>query len=267
MAMDEPMTAARLCQMGKNYCAIRNYKQGKKYLIQAVIKGSSAGARALLLLGKQFYKAGGKENFLDAEDCFQVLADRGSGESCLYLGRLYRGGLGVDRDIQAAFNYFAEAYELGIATGAYEAGCLIMPDAFVSDDAKQAAIEWFKAAEEEGVIRANTEIGLLLCDNLPEHNREALEWFMKGVRGGDTDAMIYASDLYLSGLGTPKNVTIAMSLLKKAADKGSSKANTILGDLYAAGNYVQKNQAVAQAYYRRAAQREKEHEGARKSRS
>lgn len=250
--MEEPMTAARLCQMGKNYCAIRNYKKGKEYLLQSVIKGSSAGARALFSLGKQFYEAGDDENYQNAEDCFQALADRGHGESCLYLGKMYRGGLGVPRDIQAAFNYFAESYELGLAQGAYEAGCLIMPDAFVSDDAKSAAIEWFKAAEEEGIVRACTDIGLLLCDNLPEHNKEALFWFLKGVKGGDTDAMIYASDLYLSGMGTPKNVTIALSLLKRAADAGSPKANTILGDFYAAGDYVERNMAAARAYYKRA---------------
>lgn len=250
--MGEPMTAAKLCQMGKNYCAIRNYEKGKDYLIQAVIKGSSAAARALLDLGKQFYRAGGKANYQKAEDCFQVLADRGSAESCLYLGRMYRNGLGVAPDVQVAFNYFAESYELGSAQGAYEAGLLIVPEAFVSDDAKSAAIEWFKVAEEEGIVRACTEIGLLLCDNLPEHNKEALAWFLKGVRGGDTDAMIYASDLYLSGMGTPKNVTIALALLKRAADEGNPKANTILGDFYAAGNYVERNLAVAHAFYKRA---------------
>lgn len=248
--MEETLTAAQLYRLGKNYYMIRNYRKALEYLIDAVIKGSSGAARLLMELGKFCYHRHEEGDYGVAERCFQTLADRGSGESCLYLGRMCRNGLGRKKDVRAAFDYFDEAYQLGCGEGAFEAGSLILPDAWVYEEAKQAAIGWFKAAAEDGIVRANTEIGLLLCDSIPEHNAEALTWFVKGIQGGDTDAMVYASDLYMSGVGVPKNEKIALSLLVEAAKNGNRKANAILGDMYAAGNHVEKDHERAAAYYR-----------------
>lgn len=250
--MTDPLTAAQLYQLGRNYYLIRNYSQAAEYLTEAVIKGSSGAARLLMDMGKLLYRRGAAGDYTLAERCFQPLADRGSGESCLYLGRMCAAGLGRKKDVRAAFDYFDEAYQLGCGEGAFEAGRLILPDAWVYEEARQAAIGWFKAAADDGIIRANTEIGLLLCDNIPEHNAEALTWFVKGIHGGDTDAMVYASDLYLGGMGVPKNEKIAVNLLVQAARGGNKKANTILGDMYASGDYVEKNKTRAIEYYKRA---------------
>ena len=254
--MEEPLTGSQLFQLGKNYYIIRNYGKAKTYLVEAVMKGSSRAARLLMDLGKFLYSRHEPGDYSLAEECFQVLADRGSAEGCLYLGRMCRSGYGRKRDVRAAFDYFDEAYQLGSGEAAFEAGLLILPDAWAYDEAKEAAIGWFKAAAEDGVVRANTEIGLLLSDNVPEHNAEALTWFVKGIHGGDTDAMVYASDLYFIGIGVPRNEKIAVALLVQAAREGNKKANSILGDMYAAGEHVDKNKERACEYYRRAKERD-----------
>lgn len=244
--------AAGLYRLGKNYYAIHNYEEAKNYLIRAVVCGSSAAAHQLLMLGRHFLKMGGQENFRCAEDCFQALADRGSGEGCLWLGRMARDGLGRARDIQEAFQDFSEAYRLGNLQAAYEAGCLMLPDAMVSPEVREIAKEWFQAAADDGVAKAYTQMGLLLCDNLPAHHKEALSWFIKGIQAGDPDAMIGAADIYISGIGVMKNVSLALSLLRKAAGEGSSKANRILGRFYEEGQFVERDRTLAQAYRQRA---------------
>lgn len=241
-------TAAHLFLLGKNYYAIRNYAAAKEYLLRAVGKGSSGAARLLLELGRRFLA---DENFREAEECFQALADRGSAEGCLYLGKMARNGLGVERDIQMAFDYFTEAYRLGMSAGAFEAGKLMLPEAFAVPRVREIAIEWFKEAAADGITEAYTEIGVLLCDGLPVHHREALEWFLRGVRQGDCDAMIYAADIYLSGIGVEQNVRLALFLLNKASEGGSGKANRILAALYREGRYVEKNPEISRMYERK----------------
>lgn len=66
--------------------------------------------------------------------------------------------------------------------------------------------------------------------------------------------MVYASDLYLSGVGVARNEKIALTLLYQAADRGDCKASMILGDLYASGTYVQRDSTLAKQYYARARQ-------------
>lgn len=247
-------TAAELFRLGKSYYGIRNRGAAKNYLMQAVMKGSSSAARLLFTLGKEFLGEKTEEGYGHAEDCFQALADRGHAESCLYLGILCRDGLGRERDARRAFGYFDESYRLGLGMGAYEAGQLIMKDAFNDAKAREVAIEWFKAAADDGVTEAYTKIGLLLCDNLPQHYAEALKWFLKGIREKDTDAMVYASDLYITGFGVNKNPRIALALLHRAAAEGNRKANSILGGLYAAGKYVEQDDRKAAAFYQKAAE-------------
>lgn len=246
-AVEEP--AARLYRLGKNYFAIHNYEAAQDFLSEAVIEGSTAAARLLLQVAHLFFR---HREYARAEDAFQVLADRGSGESCLYLGILCRDGLGRRRDLAQAFHYFNEAYQLGDMRGAMEAGLLVEKEAHFSEEAKQAAIEWLAIASESGLNEANRHIGLLLLDNVPAHHAEAMQWFLKGARGGDARCMVYASDLYRNGSGVPRNEGLAFSLLRRAADMGDMKACSILGDWYASGTYVEKDQKIARMYYRRA---------------
>ncbi len=243
------MSAAQLYRLGQNYCAIHNYEEAQRCLTEAVIRGSSGAARLLRDVAMQFFRF---RDYERAEGCFQVLADRGSAESCLYLGFMCRDGKGRQRDARMAFDYFNEAYERGDMRGAFQAGMLLLPDAWRYDDVKEAAIEWLKIASEADIAKASRHIGLLLCDNVPEHNAEALQWFLKAIRQGDVRSMVYASDLYLNGVGVQENVKVALELLHRAAEAGDSKACSILGDLYASGTYVEKDRAQAKKYYAKA---------------
>lgn len=249
--MEEAMTAARLYRLGRGYYKIRNYERAQSYLMEAVIRGSSSAVRLLYHIGYLFFCC---KEYDRAEDCFQILADRGDARSCFYLGLMCRNGLGRRPDVARAFDYFSEAYQRGEPRGALQAGLLIARDAFRYEEAREAAIEWLTIAEEEGIPEAGRHIGLLLCDNLPEHNAEALKWFLKAAGKGDARSMVYASDLYLSGVGVARNEKIALTLLYQAADRGDCKASMILGDLYASGTYVQRDSTLAKQYYARARQ-------------
>ncbi len=242
--MPETTSVAQLFTMGKNYFAIRNYEKAQEYLTAAVLKGSSKAARELMRLAQYFYE----ERNPAAEACLQTLAGRGSAEACLYLGRMCLKAIGRKQNYDEAFSWFDQGYTLGSAEAAYEAGMMILPDIYRDETAKACAIDWFRAAADGGFVPALTQLGLICCTHGTGQLQEALEYFTAGAEGGDTDAMVYAAQMYLDGSGTAKNPTLGLSLLQRAVDAGSPRACRFLSLLYEQGAQVEKDTKKAKEY-------------------
>ncbi len=254
--MQETTSVAQLYTMGKNYLAIRNYEKAQEYLTEAVLKGSSKAARELMRLAQQYYK----ERNPAAEVCFQTLAGRGSAEACLYLGRICQRGIGRERDYDEAFSWFDQGYTLGSAEAAYEAGMMILPDIFRDETARSCAIDWFRAAIDGGFVPAYTQLGLICLVQGNQQGKEALDHFLAGAEGGDTDSMLYAAQMYLDGVGTDQNVTLGMTFLRRAVDARNPKACRFLSDLCERGKYVKKDEVKAKEYDALSTEYEKEGE-------
>lgn len=106
--------ADSLVRLGKDYLHIRNYDKAMEYLGHAVMLGKTNAVRDLYALGKHFLA---EKNYKKAEEAFQMLADRGHGESCLILGEMCEKGLGRQRDYQAAFGFYSESFQQGVDRG------------------------------------------------------------------------------------------------------------------------------------------------------
>ena len=77
--------ADSLVRLGKDYLHIRNYDKAMEYLGHAVMLGKTNAVQDLYALGEHFLA---EKNYKKAEEAFQMLADRGHGESCLILGEM-----------------------------------------------------------------------------------------------------------------------------------------------------------------------------------
>ena len=104
------LTKKELLNLGEQYLKIRNYDSAMKYLSRAVIQGSSRAGTKLYELGKIFYN---RLNYESAFRCFQLLSDKGHGESTLLLGEMYEYGRGVSSSLQKAFDCFAPLISRG----------------------------------------------------------------------------------------------------------------------------------------------------------
>lgn len=256
--MKEQSTAAQIYQMGKNYFQIRNYDKAKEYLIQAVMKGSSGAASLLYRLGREYMARKTEKDYRKSEECFQVLADRGDSRACLALGELCEEGLGREVDIESAFSYYAEAYRMGEAMGAYRAGTLLIPGGAHSEDIRKTAEEWLLEAADAGIGKAYTKLGWLYREDKPvnsDDNRRALSWFLKGVDAGDPEAMRAAGDFFFDGVAVGRDRKMGLYLFEKAASMGDARAELRLGDLYSDGNGVKRNVDKALEYYAKASEK------------
>ena len=262
--MGEPAVSAQWCRLGKNYRKIRNFERAAAYLRKAIERGSSEAARELFELACSLTEQISPQNWALAESSFRLLAERGHGGACLKMGEIFEAGKGREKDHETAFSYYAEAYRLGEPQGAYRAGCILLSHGQDERGIRKVASEWLEEAVEAGIPEACTAMGKLYWDGRPvssRNNRIALAWFLRGVRGGDPEAMLLAASFFRKGVAVAEDPAEAFRLCREASAKGQAKADLYLADMYRCGSGVEKDMDRALEHYRLALERG-EHRGA-----
>ncbi len=142
------------------------------------------------------------------------LAAKGNVLSAMFLGRSYKTGVGVRRDLEAAQRYYQLAAEQGNVEAMREAAILMRSG---KDDVRALAL--FKMAAEKGDVVATYYCGKMLCE----------------------------------GRGTARNAAEGIGYLQKAADRGYAAAQYELAEAYAHGTGIARDAAAALGWYRKAA--------------
>ena len=70
---------------------------------------------------------------------------------------------------------------------------------------------------------------------IPKDYCEAFKWIWKSATNNDITGMFLLGSLYEDGLGTTKNIRLAMYWYKKAAEAGDEDALSRYNDLYDQG--------------------------------
>ena len=157
----------------------------------------------------------------DAEEFEKIQKGVESGDSWAIcrLGERYWSGKGVDKDYNKAFELFSRAVELGNKVAFWDlARCY--DHGWGAPFNPQKAVELYNEAYNRGVIQACYPLGRLydkeeygLCNSV-----ESFNWFLKGAEGGDADCQFRVANCYEKGIGTAKDINIAMKWFKQAAD-------------------------------------------------
>ncbi|KAK2190344.1 hypothetical protein NP493_83g00004 [Ridgeia piscesae] len=111
---------------------------------------------------------------------------------------------------------------------------------------------WLKYQAGQGVVSAQKHLGRLLYWGTQGVRRDvnaAVDYYRMGAEAGDLNAMHDYAIVLLKGHGVPKNVTMAVSLLERAAAKGNVHSMNTLG-WYAMD--VEHNMTKAAMYFDKA---------------
>ena len=150
---------------------------------------------------------------------FREAADKGSQEAWLRWGDAYQEGLGFPEDLDLAKAFYQRAYNL---PGKYKGS-------------------------------AANKVGELLY-NLEEYP-EAVEWFQKAAKLGDTLGMFNLGQCCLVGLGTPKDLPNAQKYLRKAYERGGATAGEAANGVGRA-YFAQGCPVEANAWFQKAAEKD-----------
>lgn len=149
-----------------------------------------------------------------------------AGQDCAQyaLGKLYRDGIGVEKNILQAVVWFAQAAERDNSYAAYALGKLYL----------------------EG-------------EEVPMDMEKALRWLRRSAELGNQFAQYRLGRLLLTGEDTPKDVTEAMRLLTASADQGNQYAQYQLGKLYLLGYEVDRDEETAVQWFKLSADQSNEY--------
>ena len=147
-----------------------------------------------------------REEKAEAVSELEYLAEEGSGEAALLLGKAWRDGL------------CAPPWE-------------------------EEAERWFRIAAEAGNSQARYDLGVLLLEQ--GKYDEGIDLLVKAANQGNACAMYRLGKEALTGTAMRKNVTWAVTVLTYAVEAGHAYAQYTLGKLYLQGEGIQEDRAQA----------------------
>lgn len=158
-------------------------------------------------------------NYEVAMTRLKPFAESGNAKAQAYLGSMYEGGHGIERDYAEALRWFMMAAEQGDSFSQAHAGYLYEQGLGVERDEKRAA-ELYAKAGDQGFAWAQMSLGLL----------------------------------HINGRGVSRDIAKGISLLRGAAEGHNARAQYNLGWAYESGTGVAQDREQAIAWYRKAAQ-------------
>ena len=119
---------------------------------------------------------------------------------------------------------------------------------------EEEAERWFCMSAEAGNDQAQYDLGMLLLEQR-ERKREGLDWLLRAANRGNPYAMYRLGKEALTGTILRKDVSWAIPILTDAAERGHACAQYTLGKLYLQGEDVPRDREQAETWlYAAAAQ-------------
>jgi hypothetical protein len=175
-------------------------------------------------------------------------SNAGQGFAQYALGKKYRDGQGVERNIQKAVELFTLAAKQGNSFAAFALGKMYLSnDASLPRD-EATALNWITYASERGNQFAQCYLGKLLlkgADGIPQDTNAALRWLRASVDQGNVYAEYALAMAYLKGKIVPKDALKALELLRHASSQDHQFAQYQLGKMLLQGEETPKDVAAA----------------------
>lgn len=175
-------------------------------------------------------------------------SNAGQGFAQYALGKKYRDGQGVERNIQKAVELFTLAAKQGNSFAAFALGKMYLSnDASLPRD-EATALNWITYASERGNQFAQCYLGKLLlkgADGVPQDTNAALRWLRASVDQGNVYAEYALAMAYLKGKIVPKDALKALELLRHASSQDHQFAQYQLGKMLLQGEEAPKDVTAA----------------------
>jgi TPR repeat protein len=124
------------------------------------------------------------KDFQGAVAVFGPLAAEGNGDAQFMLGVLHENGLGLQKDLSAAANWYLKAAEAGVASAQYNIGVFYQLGTGVAADPREA-LKWQSRAAEQGHHRAQNNLGTMYYTGagVVRDTVEAWKWLTLAAAG------------------------------------------------------------------------------------
>lgn len=170
---------------------------------------------------------------------FQQLADKGYGKAYLPLANMYRGGQGINKNIEKADYYSQVAFDWCFANQSLndpeiwrDLGAIYSYGNGIEQDNEyynEQSKVWYRKASDHGDTGAQCNLG---WSYLYKEDEQAYVLFLKAAEQGYRRAQYHLAEMYECGNGIEEDGKKAVFWYLKAAKQGDVNAQVHLGWLY-----------------------------------
>lgn len=209
-------------------------------------------------LGEVYYSSNNKEDMEKAFEFFQWSAEKGNKYAQYKLGIMYLDGTSVDKDINQAITWLKMSAASGLVVAQLALGDLYYEGRQPIERNLYKAKNWYNKAAEmrnvSGMVKLADTYRQL--DKTPNHNKLALDWYLRASSFGSSEAKFKAANLFITGIEgeVKKDLDKALELYQEAAADGYNDALAAVGELYAKGHGVARDINRAQELFLNAAE-------------
>jgi TPR repeat protein len=171
---------------------------------------------------------------------WKAAAEAGQAEAQFDLGVLYAQGLGVQRDLTVASDWYRKAADQGNAEAQFALGQMYSRGWGIPRDMADA-IRWLQMANSVDSEGPPTDWLSLEGYGMPQDPHQAAYWYWQAAENGHPEAQFNLSRLYASGKGVKRDDEQAARWVSASAAQGYAPAQVNLGERFATGSGVAKD--------------------------
>jgi hypothetical protein len=173
------------------------------------------------------------------------------------LGRLYESGLGVEKDVAAAVQWYHRAAEQDLDVAQQHLVAIYRKGEGTVAPNPIESTKWLERLAQGGNVPAMADLGTAYLQGVgvEKNAKIAHDWYLRGASLGSGEALFNLGLLYQSGYSGEPDFKRALDYYTRAANANSGRAMMALGDLYANAQGVSRSRVQALSWYELAADR------------
>ncbi|KAA6182479.1 protein kinase [Thiohalocapsa marina] len=188
---------------------------------------------------------------------FKTLAAEGNASAENMVGEMYLEGLGVNKDVGKALQWFRKAADKGSPEAQLNIGYIYdLGLVGVEDDLE--AVRWYRKAADQEYPEAENMLGRMYQEGegVEQDMSAAVSWFRKAAEKNLAVAQYNLGLCYQEGSGVEADSESAVDWYRKAAEQGIPNAENMLGRMYQEGEGVEQDLFEAVSWFRKAAEKD-----------
>lgn len=203
----------------------KSYEKATLWFTQAA-KGGNPHAK--LYLAQIQIASGNPEVMKHAHDLLCEAAAQGLAEAENDLGVMYEFGIGVDRNLKEAFQWYQRAANNGIAQSQYNLALMYLDVDYPIHDII-LGIYWLRMAANQSHSKAQLTLAQMYerGDSVVQDVLKSEKLYVAAAKNADSYAKLQLAIRYCRGNGVPLDRRKAMQWLETAANQGDGKISDL----------------------------------------
>lgn len=216
-----------------------NEKELKELKKNATWRGDVEAAKKLAFMYMNG-KEGVDPSIQESMKWFDKAASKGDVESMGWMGWLYLGNKGYQKEEDKAFKWLKRACEAGDYTSMYFLAMCYRRGTGVKVNLNKS-VQWLENGVNAQASNCMYELGLMYLDGIDgveKNERKAAYYMEMSAKHNEKRGMYYLGNFYNQGRGVEKDKLKALEWWKKSAEAGCTDAKYELGVAYLRWNFT-----------------------------